>query len=171
MGDVDIMKVLVSNEISFDEKDYKYFIGYLYIGNKVEPLHIMLPRISAYVKSYDGQTKRMYFLIEDDDLLEKCNTIWGKISADIEKEFDSDPVYNKIFLKNKIKYMTKQPTTKQRHISLNSQFTVVLNDIICFSVQFLDNSLLALKMLFQVFSFERKKLQGFSSNRKIFVSL
>ena len=26
--------------------------------------------------SYDGQTKWMYFLIEDDNLLEKYNTIW-----------------------------------------------------------------------------------------------
>ena len=28
----------------------------------------MLPERSAYVKSYVGQTKWMYFLIEDDDL-------------------------------------------------------------------------------------------------------
>ena len=40
----------------------------------------MLPKTSAHVRSYDGQTKWMYFLIEDDDLLEKCNTIWDKIS-------------------------------------------------------------------------------------------
>ena len=36
---------------------------------KVKPLNIMLPKISAYVKSHDGQTKWMYFLIEEDDLL------------------------------------------------------------------------------------------------------
>ena len=29
----------------------------------------MLPKTSAYVKSYDGETEWMYFLIEDDDLL------------------------------------------------------------------------------------------------------
>ena len=45
----------------------------------------------------------MYFLIEDDDLLEKYNTIWDKVSADIKKEFDSEPVYNKNYLKTKIK--------------------------------------------------------------------
>ena len=39
----------------------------------------------------------MYFSIEDDDLLKKYNTIWDKVSADIKKEFDSEPVYNKIF--------------------------------------------------------------------------
>ena len=60
--DVDIEKVLLYNKICFGEKNYKYF--------KVKPLHIMLPKKSAYVKRYDGQTKWMYFLIEDDDLLE-----------------------------------------------------------------------------------------------------
>ena len=63
----------------------------------------MLPKTSAYVKSYDGQTKSMSFLIEDDDLLEKYNTIWDKVSANINKEFDSEPVFNKKFLKTKIK--------------------------------------------------------------------
>ena len=37
----------------------------------------------------------MYFLTEDDDLLEKYNTVWDKVSADIKKEFDNEPVYNK----------------------------------------------------------------------------
>ena len=45
----------------------------------------------------------MYFLIEDDDLLEKYNAIWDKVSVDVKKEFDSEPVYNKDFLKSKIK--------------------------------------------------------------------
>ena len=103
MGDVDIEKVLVSKKISFGEENYKYFIGYLYDNHKVKPLHIMLPKTSDYVKSYDGQTKLMYFLIEDDDLSKKYNTIWDKVSADIKREFDSEPVYNKEFLKTKIK--------------------------------------------------------------------
>ena len=88
LKDVDIEKVLVSNNISFGEKSYKYFIGYLNNDHKVKTLHIMLPKTSAYVESYDGQTKWMYFLIEDDDLLQKFNTIWEKVSADIKKEFD-----------------------------------------------------------------------------------
>ena len=71
------------------KRNYKYFIGYLYNENKVKSLHIMLPKTSAYVKGYGGQTKWMYFLIEDDDLLEKYNTIWDKVSADIKKEIHS----------------------------------------------------------------------------------
>ena len=49
----------------------------------------MLSKIGAYVKSYDRQKKWMYFLIEDDDLLEKYNSICDKVSADIKREFDS----------------------------------------------------------------------------------
>ena len=45
----------------------------------------MLSKTSAYVKGYDGQTKWMYFLIEDNDLSEKYNIIWDKVNADIKK--------------------------------------------------------------------------------------
>ena len=48
-----------------------------------------------YVRSYVGQTKWMYSLIEDDDLLEKYNIIWDKVSADIKKE-----VYDLSTIKN-----------------------------------------------------------------------
>ena len=34
----------------------------------------------------------MYFLNKNDNLLEEYNTIWDKVSADIRKEFDSEPV-------------------------------------------------------------------------------
>ena len=37
LGDVDIEKVSVSNKISFGERNYKYFIGYLYDNHKVKP--------------------------------------------------------------------------------------------------------------------------------------
>ena len=75
--DVNIEKVLVSNKMSFGEKNYDYFIGYLYNGNKVNPLGIILPKTS-------------------DNVLEKENTSLDKVSADIKNEFHSEPVYNKI---------------------------------------------------------------------------
>ena len=75
----------------------------MYNDHKVKPLHIMLPKSNAYVKSYDGQAKWMYFLIENDDLLEKHNTIQDKVSADIKKEFNNEPVYNKKSFENQNK--------------------------------------------------------------------
>ena len=61
--------------------------------------------------------------------------------------------------------------TRLHLISLNSQFTVVLNGIICFSVRLCENSLLVLKMPVQVFTFASKNVQGFSSDRKRLMSL
>ena len=52
----------------------------MYNDHKVKPLLIMLPKFSACVKRYDGQTKLVYFLIKNGDLLEKYNTIWDKVS-------------------------------------------------------------------------------------------
>ena len=43
----------------------------------------MLPETSVYLKSYDGQTKWMNFLIKDADLLKKYNTICDKASVGI----------------------------------------------------------------------------------------
>ena len=43
-------------------------------------------------------------MIEDDELLEKYNTVWDKASLGIRKEFDRELFYNKIFLKTKIKF-------------------------------------------------------------------
>ena len=48
----------------------------------------MLPKTSAYVKLYDGQSKWINFLIKDDDLLKKYNDIWNKVSNSIKKEYD-----------------------------------------------------------------------------------
>ena len=71
--------------------------------------------------------KWMYFLIEDDDLSEKYNTIWNKVSADKKKEFDSESVYNKYFLKTKIRshgdevtdfYDKKVPKVDSNHTCL-----------------------------------------------------
>ena len=63
----------------------------------------MLPKTNVNVKTYDGQTEQMYFLIEDLELLQKYSTIWDKVSFDIKKEPNSKSVCNKYFLKTKIK--------------------------------------------------------------------
>ena len=89
--DVDIKRVLLSNKISSGEKNYEYFIDYLHDDFKFKPLYIMLPETSSYVKSYHGQTKLMYFLVEDDDLLEKHNIIGIKSVLVLKKTSVASP--------------------------------------------------------------------------------
>ena len=70
----------------------------------------MLPKTSAYVKDYDKKTNSIYFLIKDNDLLNKYNTMWDKISADAKIELNDEPVYNKTFLKSKVKFYGDEAT-------------------------------------------------------------
>ena len=57
----------------------------------------MLSKTNAYLNSQDGQTKLMYFFIEDYVLIEKYYITWDKASADIKKKFDSKNVHDKFF--------------------------------------------------------------------------
>ena len=54
--------------VSFSEKK---IIGCKDDNHKIRQLRIMLPKTSACVKSYDGETKWMNFLIKNNDLLKK----------------------------------------------------------------------------------------------------
>ena len=92
-------KVLISNNIYSGEKKY-----YLDNDHKIKLLHIMLPKTSTSVKNYDGETKWMYILIENDYLLEICNTIWDKFSAYIKKKLIANLSKIKKYLKTKIKF-------------------------------------------------------------------
>ena len=71
----------------------------MYNHYKIKPLHIVLPKTSTYVNSYNEQTKWMYLLIEDYELLEKYKTVWDKI-ADIKSNLIASMSTIKIFFEN-----------------------------------------------------------------------
>lgn len=63
--------------VSSGTRNQKYFIGYK-DDRKIKPLCTMPPKMSAYVEGFDGETKLIYFFIQDDHLLKKHNFIWNK---------------------------------------------------------------------------------------------
>ena len=75
----------------------------MYDDYKVKLLHIRLSKTRAYVNIFGGQTKWMYFLFEDNNLLENIILFRVKSALIIKNEFDSKPVYSEIFLKYKRK--------------------------------------------------------------------
>ena len=76
MSNIDINKIVASDEVSFGKKGFKQFIGYK-DGKKVRPLYIVLPKMIAYRRDFD-KTKYMSFLIKDNELLEKYIEILKK---------------------------------------------------------------------------------------------
>ena len=70
----------IFKNISFGKKGFKYFIGYKDDQN-IMLLCILLTEMSGYVKSFD-ESKCMFFLIKDEEFLEKHN-ICDKVSSSI----------------------------------------------------------------------------------------
>ena len=71
LEDVDIDKTLYLIWFSPLKKHYYFFIGYRAVYYKIKSFCIMLSKLSAYTKSYDGQTKWMKILIKDDEFCKK----------------------------------------------------------------------------------------------------
>ena len=111
----------------------------MYDDYRTISLHIILPNANVYVKDYDEKINWIYFLIKNDNLLNKYNTIWDKISTDAKVELNGIPVYNKTFLKTKTKVCSDEATDfhdKELH-KVNSSFTclvllVLLDHLILF---------------------------------------
>ena len=89
----------------------------------------------AYRRVFD-KTKFMSFLIKDEQLLEKNNEIWRKVSNIIKKEFDSKSVSNENYLKTEIKsydgeintnFHNKVPSAGSHYICLS----VISIDLVC----------------------------------------
>ena len=55
-----------------------------------------------------SETKYMYFLIKDDELLEENHKVWEKAKNSCKKDFNSEPVYSKTYLKAKIKFNNRK---------------------------------------------------------------
>ena len=97
---VNVDQVVISDKFKHSEKGFKYFIGYQ--DNKiVKPLCIILPQMSEYIKYFGNGGKNMSFFVEDDNVLDKYNKIWGKIKKKLNIKFHSKPVYDQTYLKAK----------------------------------------------------------------------
>ena len=75
-------------------------------------------------------------MIEDDDLLEKYNTIWDKVSADIKKNLIASLSMIKNFLKTKIKSYGDEVTD-----FYDKEIIKVDSDCTCLAVISLDSAL------------------------------
>ena len=72
--DVNIDRIVVSNKVPFGKKGLKYFIDYDDDHEEIMFLRIMLPKMDDNRRDFN-ETKRMYFLIINNKVLEKYNEI------------------------------------------------------------------------------------------------
>ena len=80
----------------------KYFIDYKK-GEIVKLLCIILPQMNRYVKHFGNGSKNMSFFIRDNEVLDKYNEIWDVIKNKLGIKFHSEPIYDKKYIKAKVR--------------------------------------------------------------------
>ena len=89
---VDIDKIVISDKFKYNNKDFKYFIGYK--ENSIfRLLWIILPEMSGYIKYFGNGGKNISLKIENDNILDKYNEIWNKTRKALNIKFHSQLVY------------------------------------------------------------------------------
>ena len=86
-------QIVISDKFKHSDDGFKYFIGYKE-GETIKPLCIILPQMSGYIKYFENGGKKMSLVVKDDDVLDKYNEIWDKITETINVKFHRMPVYD-----------------------------------------------------------------------------
>ena len=59
--------------------------------------------MTGYLNIFKDGNRKMYFLTDNNEFLERYTTLWEKISDLVNKKFDSDPLYNNKYINTKIR--------------------------------------------------------------------
>ena len=94
--DIDIAKILISKPETYESNMRKYIIGYN--DNTIGPLQLFLPKMTGYLIFFKDGDRKMSFFTNNNEFLERYTAIWEKISDLVNKKFDSDPIYNNIYI-------------------------------------------------------------------------
>ena len=97
-----IDKIVVSDKFRHSEEGYKYFIGYQE-NEIIKPLCIILSQMNGRIKIFENGGKKMSFLIKNDEVWEKYEDVLNVIKNKLGIKFHSEPIYEKKYLKAKIR--------------------------------------------------------------------
>ena len=97
---VNVDQIVTSDKFKHSDDGFKYFIDYKE-DDIVKPLCIILLQMSGYIKYFENGGKNMSFVIKD--VLDKYNEVWNKIKKTLKITFQSIPIYNKKYIKAKVR--------------------------------------------------------------------
>ena len=106
LDSVALSKIVVSNKWKIDDTTYKYFCGYLN-NDVIQPLCVILPQMSGYIKYFDDGGKKMSFGTDDKEVYEKYNEIWNVVKRLLKLKFTVNPVRNDKYILTNQKYLKK----------------------------------------------------------------
>ena len=101
LDSVDLSKIVVSSRCKINDTLYKYFCGYL--NNVIQPLCVILPQMSRYIKYFDDGRKNMSFVTDNEEVYEKYNEIWSVIKRLLKLKFTVNPIRDDKYILAKLK--------------------------------------------------------------------
>ena len=102
LDSVDFSKIVVSSRWKISDTKYKYFCGYLN-NDVIQPLCVILPQMSGYIKYCDDGGKNMSFVMDDKEVYEKYNEIWNVVKKLLKLKFTVTPIRDDKYLITKLK--------------------------------------------------------------------
>ena len=102
LDSVDLSKIVVSNKRKINDTTYKYSCGYLN-NDVIQPLCVILPQMSGYIKYFDDGGKNMSFVTDDKEVYEKYNEIWEVVRKLLKVKFTVNPIRDDKYIIAKLK--------------------------------------------------------------------
>ena len=136
LDSIDLSKIVVSSKWKINDTIYKYFCGYLN-NDVIQPLCVILPQISGYIKYFHNGGKNMSFVTEDKEVYEKYNEIWNVIKRLLKLKFAVSPVRDDKYILAKLKIFKKI----NRTTFTNNVMPVEKNHYICIPATDIDSVL------------------------------
>ena len=110
LDSVDLDKVVVSNKLKINETTWKYLCCYLNSSSEsttIQPLCVVLPQMSGYIKYFDNGNKDMSFVTEDEKIYNRYNEIWEVIRKLLKVKYAADPIRDGKYIVAKLKIFDK----------------------------------------------------------------
>ena len=106
LNSIDLSKIVIINKWKINDTIYKYFCGYLN-NDVIQPLCVILPQMSGYIKYFDNGGKNMSFVTYDKEVYEKYNKIWNVLKRLLKLKFAASPVRDDKYILAKLKIFNK----------------------------------------------------------------
>ena len=106
LDSVDISEIVVSNKWKINDTTYKYLCGYLN-NDVIQPLCVILPQMSGYIKYFDDGRKNKSFVTDDEKICKKYNEIWEVVRKLLKLKFTVSPIRDDKYIIAKLKIFNK----------------------------------------------------------------
>ena len=106
LDSIDLSKIVVSSRWKLNDTTYKYFGGHLN-NDVIQPLCVILPQMSGYIKYFDNGGKNISFVTDDKEVYEKYDEVWNVVNRFLKLKFTASPIRDDKYILAKLKIFKK----------------------------------------------------------------